>query len=70
MLGPRLLECTSLVNAVSGKSAHAIFGTPDDLKFHSSMTLFAATAPGAAPFRDALATYFAGQPDQATLARL
>ena len=41
LLGPRLIECTNLVNAVEGRSAHQIFGSPDDLKFHSSMTLFA-----------------------------
>ena len=48
-LGPRLRECTSLVNRVPGRSLFEIFGTPDDVKFHSSMTLFAvATRDGAA----------------------
>ena len=43
---------------------------PDDLKFCSSITLFAAVAPGEEVFRAALLKYFAGQPDPATLARL
>ncbi|MGZ9116799.1 MAG: DUF1810 domain-containing protein, partial [Methylocystis sp.] len=38
VLGPRLKECVGLVNKVEGRSAHEIFGSPDDLKFHSSMT--------------------------------
>ena len=66
VLGPRLLACTDLVNAVQGRTAHQIFSSPDDLKFRSCMTLFAAT-DGAAPFQAALARYFAGQPDAATL---
>jgi len=70
ILGHRLLECTSLVNAVSGKSARAIFGAPDDLKFRSSMTLFAHTAPDQPAFREAFEKYFQGAPDQATLDRL
>ena len=44
VLGPRLLECTGIVNGVSGRSAHEIFGSPDDLKLRSSMTLFALAA--------------------------
>ena len=66
VLGPRLLTCTGLVGAVHGRTAHQIFGSPDDLKFRSCMTLFSAT-DGAAPFNDALARFFAGEPDQATL---
>lgn len=67
VLGPRLRDCTALVNAVEGRSAHQIFGSPDDLKFHSSMTLFAQAADDPAPFRTALTRYFAGEPDPATL---
>jgi uncharacterized protein (DUF1810 family) len=70
VLGERLRECTRLVLDVEGKSAHDIFGSPDDLKFHSSMTLFARAAPLETLFTDALEKYFAGQPDTATLARL
>ena len=70
VLGARLVECTGRVNAVPGRSAHVIFGSPDDLKFHSCLTLFAAVDPGNAAFRTALATYFAGQPDERTRAML
>jgi uncharacterized protein (DUF1810 family) len=70
VLGARLVECTGLVNAVSGRSVHDIFGAPDDLKFHSSMTLFARAAPGEGAFRAALGKYFAGREDAATLALL
>ncbi|MDN3566429.1 DUF1810 domain-containing protein [Paeniroseomonas aquatica] len=67
LLGPRLLDCTGLVNRVEGRSAHAVFGSPDDLKFHSCMTLFAAAGPGAPAFRAALDRYFAGAPDAGTV---
>jgi uncharacterized protein (DUF1810 family) len=70
-LGPRLVECTRLVNEVEGLSIEQIFGYPDDLKFRSSMTLFAEAAAADQPvFVDALDRYFAGQPDPATLALL
>lgn len=70
VLGERLRACTAAVNAVAGRSAHAIFGSPDDLKFRSSMTLFARAAPGEPLFADALARYFDGAPDPRTLAKL
>src|SRR5258705_13750048 len=41
ILGARLRECTKLVNDTNGRTIHQIFGYPDDLKFHSCMTLFA-----------------------------
>jgi uncharacterized protein (DUF1810 family) len=44
VLGPRLRECTALVNAVEGRTILKILGSPDDLKFCSSMTLFNAVA--------------------------
>lgn len=66
VLGQRLRECTEAVLAHRDRSAHDIFGSPDDLKFRSSMTLFAA-AGGGEPFTAALARFFAGAPDQATL---
>ena len=46
VLGARLRECTQLVLAVDHDDAHRIFGSPDDLKFRSSMTLFDVVAPG------------------------
>lgn len=67
VLGPRLCELTALVAAIPGKSAHDIFGTPDDLKFRSCVTLFAAIAPHKAVFRQALGRFFDGQDDQRTL---
>jgi len=66
ILGPRLRECTTLVNEIEGRSAHAIFGSPDDMKFRSSMTLFAAVAADATPFQTALDTYYDGEPDEHT----
>ena len=70
VLGARLREMTALVLAVEGRSAHEIFGTPDDLKFHSAMTLFARAAPDEPLFRGALEKYFGGREDAATLAAL
>ena len=70
VLGPRLRACTGLVNAVDGRSAHEIFGSPDDMKFHSAMTLFFRAGSEDEPFRTALEKYFAGKLDPATIARL
>jgi uncharacterized protein (DUF1810 family) len=70
VLGARLRELTGLVNAIEGASARDIFGAPDDLKFRSSMTLFARAAPDAGVFRKALDRYFAGAGDRATVERL
>lgn len=70
ILGPRLIECTKLVNRIEGRSAFDIFGSPDDLKFRSSMTLFAEAAPDEPAFKKALQKYFAGEPDRRTLDRL
>jgi len=67
LLGPRLEQCTRLVNAVEGRPIRQIFGSPDDLKFRSSMTLFARAAPDNGVFRQALGKYFAGEPDPRTL---
>ena len=54
VLGPRLRECTRLVNTVVGKDIHAILGSPDDMKFRSSMTLFANVTPDNTDFVTAL----------------
>jgi uncharacterized protein (DUF1810 family) len=67
VLGARLRECSALVLAVQGATVHGIFGSPDNMKFHSSMTLFARAAPEAALFRACLDKYFGGAPDRATL---
>jgi len=70
VLGPRLVECTKLVNAVEGKTVEKIFGYPDDLKFRSSMTLFAAVSEAGSVFHQALGKYFGGEPDSLTEERL
>ena len=77
VLGARLRECTRLVLAIEESSVSEVFGYPDDLKFHSSMTLFAEAArknPAANGddhvFQDVLSKYFDSEPDQATLVRL
>ncbi len=67
VLGARLAECAGLVNAVRGRTALDILGSPDDLKFRSSVTLFAAAAPGAAVFTESLRRFFDGVPDPATV---
>jgi len=67
VLGPRLRECVELVLAVRGRTAHEIFGSPDDLKLCSCLTLFAEVAGGDSVFDRALRQYFGGQPDPATL---
>ncbi len=60
VLGARLRECTQLVLAADSSDAHAIFGSPDDLKFRSSMSLFAKAAPDEPLFADALDKFFGG----------
>ncbi len=70
VLGPRLLEAASLVNKVEGKTVGEIFGHPDDLKLHSSMTLFAEADPQATVFEAVLRKYFGGRSDEKTLGLL
>ena len=74
VLGRRLEECTALVIDVQGKSLPEIFGHPDDLKFHSSITLFAEVAEKLGSqtpvFTEALSKYFNGKRDQGTLRQL
>lgn len=67
VLGPRLRECTELVNAVDGRTIEEIFGSIDALKFRSSMTLFAEATSENEIFVAALQKYFGGQRDQRTL---
>jgi len=67
VLGPRLEQCTILVNQIRKKPINQILGSPDDLKFRSSMTLFARAATDTTVFNEALQKYFAGQPDLLTL---
>ena len=71
LLGPRLVACTRAVLGVEGKSLRAISGSPDDMKFCSSMTLLSLTAgPDESVFRQALNRFCAGRADEQTLALL
>ena len=71
LLGPRLVECSELVLATSGRSAHEIFGSPDDLKLRSCMTLFELAATATAPvFARVLERLYDGERDPLTLAAL
>lgn len=66
VLGPRLVECSEVVLGTEGRSAHDIFGTPDDLKLRSCATLFArGSAPGSV-FHRLLGKFFRGEPDEQT----
>ena len=67
VLGPRLSECTQKVLAHAGRDLRSILGYPDDLKFRSSMTLFAAAAPEESIFEQALKTFCGGQHDPLTM---
>jgi len=70
ILGPRLRECCRLVNEVESRSIEDIFGYPDDLKFRSSMTLFARAITNDQIFQDALKKYCNGELDPLTHERL
>jgi uncharacterized protein (DUF1810 family) len=70
LLGPRLHECTQLVSQVQGRSIAEIFGSPDDLKLRSSMTLFARATDENQDFVALLDRYYDGRQDQLTVARL
>jgi uncharacterized protein (DUF1810 family) len=70
VLGARLRECAGLTLDVEGKGAREIFGSIDEIKFRSSMTLFGRAAPDDDVFQRCIDKYFAGSPDPATLARM
>jgi uncharacterized protein (DUF1810 family) len=67
VLGRRLIECAEAVLDIKGRSASEIFGSPDDLKLKSSMTLFACVTNPESVFARVLDTYFHGQRDIRTL---
>lgn len=66
VLGRRLRECCEAALSIAGRSAHEVFGSPDDLKFHSCITLFDCAAPGEAVFRRCLDRFFGGERDPQT----
>ena len=70
ILCARLRECTALVLAIEGKSAYEIFGSPDDLKFRSCLTLFEAAVSAEPLFSRALERFYAGNRDVRTLGLL
>jgi len=70
VLEPRLRECGEAVLMVDGKTATQIMGSPDDMKLHSSMTLFAHVSDEGTVFHQVLDKYFDGVADEATLRRI
>ena len=70
VLGPRLIECATIVAQTQGRTAEQIFGGIDAMKLHSCVTLFLRAGPDEAVFGDVLARYFDGQPDAATDERI
>ncbi|HEY6619954.1 MAG TPA: DUF1810 domain-containing protein [Steroidobacteraceae bacterium] len=70
VLGDRLLECTRLVTAAHAQSVEDVLGYPDNLKLHSSMTLFAHAANHHEVFESALRKYFRSEYDHPTMERL
>jgi uncharacterized protein (DUF1810 family) len=70
LLGSRLRECTQLVNQVQDRSITQIFGSPDDLKLRSSMTLFTLATEDHKDFVALLDKYYGGEQDPVTLARV
>ena len=70
VLGKRLLECIALLDRIEGRSLLDVLGSPDDLKFRSSMTLFALVAPEQPAFTEALRKWSAGVRDERTVALL
>ena len=66
VLGARLRECVAMVLKHPHRTTHEIFGSPDDLKFRSCLTLFDAAAPNEPLFREALDVFYDGQRDPRT----
>ena len=70
VLGPRIRQCTDLLNATSGRTIKQILGPTDSMKFRSSMTLFARATKENKVFEDALQKFYEGRYDPLTLVRL
>jgi uncharacterized protein (DUF1810 family) len=67
VLGKRIVDCCRAVLAIRERTARQVFGTPDDLKLRSSMTLFAQVSEPGSAFHLVLDRYFEGVPDARTL---
>lgn len=63
-LGPHLRQCSGILLTIGSNTAYKVFGSPDDLKLCSSMTLFASIAEENSPFAEVLSKYFPNQPLQ------
>jgi uncharacterized protein (DUF1810 family) len=70
ILGPRLVKCAEAAMDINGRSATAIFGSPDDLKLRSCATLFAKVSPADSVFERLVKKYFDGKYDDRTLGLL
>ncbi|WP_454892368.1 DUF1810 domain-containing protein [Agrobacterium vacciniicorymbosi] len=70
LLGARLVECTEAMLSHSDHSAHDILGSPDDMKFHSCMTLFSAVSETDVLFERAIHRFYDGKRDEETMSRL
>lgn len=70
LLRQRLIQCTGLVLGTQGRTARQIFGSPDDMKLQSCMTLFSVVAPREPAFGEVLRRYFGDQRDSMTLASM
>lgn len=70
LLGTRLEGCVRAILNHHDKTAHQIFGSPDDLKLRSCLTLFASVSSDPYLFQSALNQFYDGKPDEATLALL
>lgn len=67
ILGPHLVEISEALLKIENRTAHEIFGSPDDLKLRSCATLFASVSPADSVFHRVLTKYFAGEADAQTL---
>jgi uncharacterized protein (DUF1810 family) len=67
ILGSRLIRCVEAVLSIHGRTAHDIFGSPDDLKLRSSMTLFAAVSDHGSPFHKVIERFYQGRFDERTI---
>lgn len=70
VLGPRLVLISSVLLDSPLKDAHKIFGSPDDLKLHSSMTLFSEVPDADPVFKKVLDKFFESRKDNKTLKML
>lgn len=67
ILGQRLISISKLLPEIKGKSAYEVFGSPDDMKLRSSMTLFASVEHADPVFKQVLDQYFEGEKDERTI---